>query len=205
VSSNPNRDLSQLDPGGTLKAGFDDERQSHRFYDTEIPVFDRLEVEVDNKDNITKVTYYKAQTKEITQIDALSDVSGSLNNRYFFLSSPFDKVLYYVWYNVDGAGTDPAIANATGIEVNILSNEDSRIVSLATSQQINLIACHSFTAEYHTDYFTIINNQKGPVTATADFNTGFTFTTVEPGREKVNGIFILEYDNKDNITNFYKI
>lgn len=45
---------------------------------------------------------------------------------------------YYVWYKKDGAGTDPAVVNATeGIEVDILSADTSAQVAAKTALAIN--------------------------------------------------------------------
>lgn len=44
---------------------------------------------------------------------------------------------FYVWYNVDGGGTDPAVANRTGIEVDILSTDTTPEVAKKTQIAIN--------------------------------------------------------------------
>lgn len=54
---------------------------------------------------------------------------------YFYLSPAAGN--YYVWYNVNGVGTDPAIANRTAIPVEILSADTSTQVANKTGAAIN--------------------------------------------------------------------
>lgn len=44
---------------------------------------------------------------------------------------------YYVWYEVDGIGTDPLVVNRTPIKVSILSTDDAIAVARATQLAIN--------------------------------------------------------------------
>lgn len=46
------------------------------------------------------------------------------------------NVLYYVWYTIDGAGTDPA-PGGTGIKVAILSTDNAATVSTKTDETLN--------------------------------------------------------------------
>lgn len=54
---------------------------------------------------------------------------------YFTASSSTSD--FYVWYNVDGAGTDPAISLTTGIEVDVLSTDSATVVAAKTQIAIN--------------------------------------------------------------------
>ncbi len=67
--------------------------------------------------------------QEITSVTTLAGgaltQSGSFN-----ISSPTTN--YYVWYNVDAAGTDPAPAGRTGIEVAVLSGDSADQVAIKT-------------------------------------------------------------------------
>jgi hypothetical protein len=56
---------------------------------------------------------------EWTTVTAVADVAGSLNNKYFYMASANNATQYYVWFNVASGGTDPALANKTGVEVDI--------------------------------------------------------------------------------------
>jgi len=49
-----------------------------------------------------------------------------------------DSFDYYVWYKVDGVGTDPAPANKIGIEIDVLSTDTDAQVATKTQIQINM-------------------------------------------------------------------
>ncbi|MGN6347047.1 MAG: hypothetical protein ACTHME_05030 [Candidatus Nitrosocosmicus sp.] len=70
-------------------------------------------------------------SRSVTQIIITSALAG----QYFLVRTP--SVAYYIWYKVDGVGTDPAISGATGIEVDInagISAQDlMRVTALAMS------------------------------------------------------------------------
>lgn len=52
-------------------------------------------------------------------------------------SSGLVPVNYYIWYNKDGGGTDPAVAGKTGIEVEILAADTAAQVATKTMLAIN--------------------------------------------------------------------
>ena len=70
---------------------------------------------------------------------------------------------FYVWYLIDGVGTDPAPAGKTGIEVSILSTDTQFLVSLRTKQALdNLesveIICLDASTLTGGEYFDAHNN-----------------------------------------------
>lgn len=56
----------------------------------------------------------------VTTIVANPDVAGSLNNTYFLYAS--NTTAYYVWFNINSAGVDPALAGRTGIQISAATN-----------------------------------------------------------------------------------
>jgi hypothetical protein len=74
---------------------------------------------------------------EISNVIPEADISGSLNNKYWLLSSPTTD--YYIWYNVNSSGTDPAIAGKTGIEVAVATDDLGSSVALATKLAIDAV------------------------------------------------------------------
>jgi len=54
---------------------------------------------------------------EVRQFTTRADVSGDLNNTY--LDNLYDGLGngYYIWFNINGAGVDPALAGKTGIMI----------------------------------------------------------------------------------------
>lgn len=66
------------------------------------------------------------------------DVSGSYQNKYWYLNSGLNETLYYVWYNVGGSGTDPSPDSLRqGIEVAINSDDNSDAIISATRSAID--------------------------------------------------------------------
>lgn len=128
---------------------------------------------------------------EVTQIETVADVSGSLNNTYFALSSANDATLYYVWYNVGGGGVDP-MAPGTGLQVAVATNATASTVKTATIAKINLSASADFTASsVNTDTLLIVNTAHGPSSDISDSgSTGFTISTFVDGTLGVNGQII---------------
>lgn len=56
---------------------------------------------------------------------------------YWTFESPTTSQQYYVWYTVDGSGSDPAVVGAMGILVELLSTDTATIVANKTLAAIN--------------------------------------------------------------------
>lgn len=54
---------------------------------------------------IAKETLFGGNIQEKTKITCVADVAGSLNNKFFYISSP--TVNYYFWFNINSGGSDP--------------------------------------------------------------------------------------------------
>lgn len=122
---------------------------------------------------------------EVSEIVCTADVSGSLNNKYFYINSAEDATEYYVWYNVSAGGTDPMIAGKTGIMVSISTNDGANTVGSSTASAINSSAGADFTASSLSGTITISNDVGGATTDIADSlsptNTGFSFSVTTQG------------------------
>lgn len=82
----------------------------------------------------------KVDPKEVlfaqVQTDCIEVEAGSgLDDLYWTFSSSTED--YYVWYNVDAGGTDPALAGKTAIEVAILSTDSAAQVATKVVAAIN--------------------------------------------------------------------
>jgi hypothetical protein len=80
------------------------------------------------------ITYTKIA--EVTRYIAEADVAGSLNNKYVLISSP--TVSYYIWFNINGAGVDPAVAGRTGIEATAAT--DATAIAIADAMRSAITA-----------------------------------------------------------------
>src|SRR6476619_995048 len=49
-------------------------------------------------------------SQEISDVTLVADVAGSLNSTYWTFNSAGDAAGFYVWYNINGAGVDPAVS-----------------------------------------------------------------------------------------------
>ncbi len=118
-----------------------------------------------------------------TQTVALApDVSGSLNSTFFLLNGPGNTNKYYVWYNINSAGVDPAVAGRTGIAVAGATNVTAANLGTATKNAINSAAAVDFTVT-GTSTITITNTSVASFTAAVDGSaaTGFTFAVTSAG------------------------
>ena len=112
----------------------------------------------------------KEATKEITTITCEADGAGSLNNTYWLLYSVATD--YYVWYDVNLAGVDPAITGKTGIKVSIATDATAAQVATATAAAINALS--DFLAGAVAAVVTVTNAATGDVDDAIDGDTGWT-------------------------------
>lgn len=201
------RNTSQMDVGLTQRLAFDDEYQSFRHHSINQPVHDRFTAEYDDEGNITKITYYFATEREVTTFNVTGDIGGSLNSKYFEVFSAYDKVGFYIWFNVDGAGVDPNIANLTGVEVQINSGDSANIVAqaIALYSNVNPELSYLMNVSFTGSTVTYDNNSKGPVMNTSTGDSGFTLNVVTEGVERVEAIHCMVYDANCNMIDRYKL
>lgn len=198
--------LSQLDPGGVLKDSHDFGSHALRTVGVNSLVpdqYDRPVMEYDVDCNLIEATFYRNTIAHSTMVEFNADVLSNLNNRYFDLYSSRDKERYYVWYNVAGLGTDPAIADAIGIEVQIQANDPATVVAIATELNVKLVADRNFDLQRTDKCIEFTNVELGPSTGATDVDTGFTFTTKDAGAETVVKVIKFEYDANGNLINAY--
>lgn len=119
-------------------------------------------------------------------VTTVADVAGSLNSKYFLLSSvnlvSKAQKNFYMWFNINSAGVDPAIAGRTGIEIDGATGASAN--ALATSMRTALNALtNDFVATGSNAAVIITDVAFGPVTAAVDgvAATGFTFGSATAG------------------------
>jgi hypothetical protein len=97
-----------------------------------------IEVNITAGDDITAVAektvaaLMNFQCSAITTVAASAMTAGS----YFTANTPSEG--FYIWCSIDGAGTDPNVINRTGIEVALLSDDDSTEVASKFQSAINM-------------------------------------------------------------------
>jgi hypothetical protein len=106
-------------------------------------------------------------------ITTVADVAGSLNDTYFLLSA--SGVDYYVWFNVDSGGTDPALPGRTGVEVAIVEDDTADDVAAALEPAVEAIP--GIASSVSTDEVTLTwaDNDNAAQLEDGAVPTGFTF------------------------------
>lgn len=122
----------------------------------------------------------------IQTVTTVADSSGSLNSTYFIVYSAGNLQGFYVWFNINSAGVDPApagltgiaVAGATGVTANNLAS------AIKTAVAANAAAASYFTISGATDNVIFTNIQAGSCTAAANSvaaSPGFSYATGTTG------------------------
>lgn len=139
--------------------------------------------------NTTVMNAYKSPTVggtiQVQTVTTVADVAGSLNNTYFLLSdiiSSGAEKKWYMWFNVNSAGTDPSIAGRTGIQVALATGATANAVATAMRTALNALST-DFVATGAANSVIITNINAGACAAVADGAqpTGFAFANTTPG------------------------
>jgi len=132
----------------------------------------------------------------------LKNTQGSnplpLNNRYFFINSASNANQYYVWYNVNGGGTDPAIAGKTGLMVAIPTGSGANTVAAATAAVLN--SSNKFITNINGDTLEVVNNLVGLSDPAKENDTGFLIFVEKLGEARqLLASVVITYDEDCNI------
>lgn len=121
-----------------------------------------LDVEVE-----TKRIWLKKKTQHVSTVLFTDESAGSnaaYNSKYFLLYN--GTTAYYVWFDVNSTGVDPAVTGATGIEVDIGTTDNDDAVAAAATAAIDALA--GFGASASTATMTVTAVTKGYTIPTAD-------------------------------------
>lgn len=132
---------------------------------------------------------------EVQTVTVTGDTAGSLNSTFwkFFLAgnAPFQVsgtwyTFYYVWYNINSAGVDPAPAGGYGISVAAATGANSTAVGLATRTAIAAAlptSGNTFAVTGATSGVILTALQYGAMTAAVDGSapTSFSFAVGTTG------------------------
>lgn len=116
---------------------------------------------------------------EVSTCNLGSRTAAQLANKYFTISSP--TVDYYVWFNLDAGGVDPAPTGKTAIEVAITTGDSTSTMATATAAAIDALAAFVSTANSTT--VTITNAVAGDATdiGVGTLTTGVTVAVTTQG------------------------
>lgn len=120
--------------------------------------------------------------QEKQTITTVADSAGSLNSKFWTFYDAGNINGYYVWYNINSAGVDPAPAGLTGIAVAGATNATASTLGGATRTAI-AAAVSTVTVTGTTSGVILLNTQAGVTTAAADGTaaTSFTFAVNKTG------------------------
>jgi hypothetical protein len=119
---------------------------------------------------------------EATNVTFAADSAGSLNSTYFTFNSGGDLYGYYVWFNINSAGVDPAVSGRTGIQVAGATNASAATLATAAITAINLVTSGIVTASAGASGHVVLTNvQYGDATDAANgtASPGFTYSITQ--------------------------
>lgn len=121
------------------------------------------------------------EIEEQWQVTCVADVSSSLNNKWFKVFFP-DTTWKHVWFNVGGAGVDPAPGGSAG-DIEVAIAVDALATAVATALQAAVDADADLKATVSGANVLITNTDVGQVDSMVDGTaaTGFTFTQCQDG------------------------
>ncbi len=103
----------------------------------------------------------------VTDITLAADTAGNKNSTYFTFNTAGDLYNYYVWFNINSAGVDPAVAGKIGIEVAGATGATAN--TLATAARAAITAAVPYvTVSGGTSHVIISQNSPGTLTAAAN-------------------------------------
>ena len=124
---------------------------------------------------------------QIATVQTVADDTGDLNDTYFLINAidtNGDEIEYYVWFNINSAGTDPKLDGK--IAVPIAGATDVTANTLAAAIQVALDAIANFGAAVVTDTVTVTNAFRGECADPVDSlkaPTSFTIATTTQGAD----------------------
>lgn len=101
---------------------------------------------------------------------------------YFLIQSAGDVDLYYVWFNVNGSNSDPAVGGRTGIEVSILSGDTASSVAAKAALVIGAATGLSASAANDITTVTTVGLQETTNASNVNVPAPFTVNVVQEGR-----------------------
>lgn len=134
---------------------------------------------------------------EATNVTAAADSAGSKNSTYWTFNSAGDQVGFYVWYNINSAGVDPAPAGKTGIQVAGATNASAATLATATIAAINAnatAALYVVATAGASGHLIVTNIQPGDSTdaanGTASYGASFSITQGSFGVPAMSGLHV---------------
>lgn len=125
-----------------------------------------------------------AALPEITDLIMPAGSQFTLSNpgAYFLIQSAGDVNQYYVWFNVNGTNTDPAVGGRVGLEVNILSGDTATSVAAKAALVIGAATGLTATALNGITTVTTTGLQETTDATNSTMPAPFTVNVMQDGR-----------------------
>jgi len=129
----------------------------------------------------------------VTDATLAADTAGSRNNTYFIFYTAGNLRGYYVWFNINSAGTDPAVSGLTGIEVAGATGATATTLAGAARTAIAASSAATYVSiSGATSHVIITQLNPGTLTAVANgaggSSAGATFSVTAAGSYGVPAI-----------------
>lgn len=188
--------LSQYSPDQVLRDAHDLPGHSLRVRDALSVVpqyYTHFDAQYNGNGQPTLVTYYAGTTSEVSQV--VTKEAATLNNKYFFLFEGRSNKSFYIWFNVDGLGVDPAIPSSTGIQIDLDSSDPAIIVASAIEITLNSLYSDKWKVNRKNAVIEITAVKTGETNNTMDGDTTFLFSTLVEGEQQIITTIEIDYSN----------
>lgn len=198
MSEPTRRGLSQLDAGQVLRNIHDERAEGIRTLSAKDLVsdyFDRVNLTYNEEGSITSAEFLYDSSKGVYFIEAKGDSNKSLAGDYLEINTPKEGNDYYIYFTVDGFGSDPSLNNKTGVEVPISENDSSFTVAYAIYLVLKDKKEFTIQKESGSDIIKIEMNEPGEAIV-QDFDTLFKITIQNEGTTDIIAVVDFPYFNE---------
>ena len=194
---------TQLGSGNVMRASFSELQSGLRTLDTNAILKDAYThfTQILNADDLpTKVEYWQATSPSKYEITCVRDISSNLLDTYIIFEEYISKRTILLYYDVDGNGTAPGIADEE-YPVSIIENDSAFVVALSTFTVLKTLSDYFVVRSVGGALYTKVEVQFMQFGETSPINvgtTGFTSTQTKVGTSFKVGEVFLDYDVDGN-------
>lgn len=135
-------------------------------------------------------------------VTCAADTAGSKNNTYWVFYTAGNLRGYYVWYNINSAGTDPAVSGLTGIEVDGATGATAATLATASIAAINASSASAYViaSAGASGHLILASLFPGTNTAAANgaggssYGASFSATAGSYGDPAISGLNVVAYN-----------
>lgn len=144
---------------------------------------------------------------EVSDVTLVADSAGSLNSTYWTFNSAGDLYGFYVWYNINSAGVDPAVSGRTGIQVAGATNATATTLATATRTAVAASTAASYVSvSGATTHVILTNIQPGAATDAANgtASPGFSYSITQGsyGVPAISGLDVVINQNSTVVARY---